>query len=356
MNLRVVGLPGLFGAAGDESIVRTRPRPGLARFLERSEVKRLTPAEGFKPASLLGLDGRTVGSARGPLTVAALGIDPPTNSVQFQLSILSLDEGNVSVPGGNLPPDQARILLTEAKKLETRRLKTVQGEGWDHALVWEEGSLELGTTAPADIQTLKSALPEGDGERMLRAFIDDSVNLLSELELNQRRIDDGLPALNLLWPWSPGFRPEVPNLGLQYGRLIDLFSYNLPLRGVARLAGLRLADRFALGDGLPTRFEWLEREVAKSPAALIVLNTFAELRREERWDEMDWFLAELDRRFLEPALAREEPTKWLILDPDVMAAQSSDFPDGLPFDERLLEDPRPPFDAHPVARDFWLGF
>jgi 2,3-bisphosphoglycerate-independent phosphoglycerate mutase len=355
VNLRVLGLPGLFGAAGDESIVRARPRPGLARFLERSAVKPLNPARGMKSASLLGLDGHQLGTARGPLTIAALGVDPPNNSVQFQLAVLSIEEGKATIPTGILPADQARLLFEAAKKLETRRLKLVPGEGWDHALVWEEGSLELGTTDPAAIQDLKSALPEGDGERMLRSFIDDSVNLLSELEFNHRRIDEGLSPLNLLWPWSPGFRPDVPNLGIQYGRVIEVFAFDLSLRGLARLGGMKLTDRHALGEGLPTRFEWLEKQVAKSAASLISLNTFAELRSTERWEEMDWFLAELDRRFLEPALSREDPAKWLILDPDAMAAQSSDFPDGLPFDERLLEEPRPPHDSNALVRDFWLS-
>ncbi|MFX6823313.1 hypothetical protein ABTH33_20400, partial [Acinetobacter baumannii] len=81
-----------------------------------------------------------------------------------------------------------------------KRLTPVFGPRLTHGLVWEEGSLDLGTRTPPVGESVHTGLPEGDGERLLRQLIDDSVNLFSELELNRRRMDEGKSPFNLLWP------------------------------------------------------------------------------------------------------------------------------------------------------------
>ena len=102
---------------------------------------------------------------------------------------------------------------------------------------------------------MKDVLPEGDNEPALRRFIDDSINLLSELEFNAERLDKGLLPVNLLWPWGQGIRTDVPNLALMRGAPATVLSDSLRLEGVARLAGYRPLGRSWLGNGMNAKWK-----------------------------------------------------------------------------------------------------
>ena len=96
-------------------------------------------------AAWLGLRPESLVLQDGPLMVSALGADPPDGSVHFHLSLMSLIAGVASTPSVAVPAQHVKTLMEAARQLNTRRLTIVEGEGFDHALVWEEGSLELGT-------------------------------------------------------------------------------------------------------------------------------------------------------------------------------------------------------------------
>src|SRR5579864_8245995 len=73
---------------------------------------------------------------QGPLTVAALGADPPDRSTHFHLSLMSFDDGIARLPKVDIASEEQQKVIELTKKLNTKTLTIVEGEGLDHGLVW----------------------------------------------------------------------------------------------------------------------------------------------------------------------------------------------------------------------------
>ena len=202
MRRTVVIVPGLLSDPNSDSFLR-QSLPSLSVLTELGTIKKVAaiPESETPEAMLVGLGPDRVTLRQGPLTVSAFGFDPPERSMHFHLSLMSFEDGIATVPTVLPTPEEEEKLLTEAKRLNTKLLTVLRGEELNHALVWESvGDVGLTSSATLNGKSMAQHLPEGDGESALRRFIDDSINLLSSLELNERRIDQGLPPFNLLWP------------------------------------------------------------------------------------------------------------------------------------------------------------
>lgn len=342
----MLGLPALAGLPEEESLLEDGPAAwrelaarGKVGVLNRAEP-RATPE-----AAWLGLDPAKIALAQGPLTVSALEADPPPRSVQFHLSLMSFEDGMASPIALDVPEKELRIVLEQAHRLNTRALTIVPGEGIDHGLVWENGSLDL-RTVPQPRVVIQD-LPEGDGERMLRRFIDDSINLLSELELNRRRRDEGLPTLNLLWMWGQGMREPVPNLWIERGTRAWVESRSLRLRGLARLVGYRHGPRAFLGRGLGAPWETVLQAALERDAMVIMLDSFAKLREAGRMDEARWVLSDMGDGLVAPLLPEVDKAelRLVVVCPHehgrglwLWAEKGTFGDDPLPFDERALDE------------------
>jgi len=329
-------LPGL---APNEVVFGSRLFRG---WIGDAEVRRLVPQR--SAGELFGIRHGTVDTSEGVLTIAALGADPPPRSTHFAAKILTLDSGTVWDHGATPSPAEHAQIVAALPKLNTKSLTFVAGEPDRHGLVWEQrGDLAVRSPDEAHGRPYREVVPEGDGERALRMLIDDSANLLGEMEFNARREDEGKPALNMLWPWGPGVRGEFPNLAIKRGAPLPVATESLTLAGLSRLVGYRPLDRDSLGRGMPFRFESLPRD----GDLLAILDSPAEFARRDQWDELDWWLAELRQRFLEPVLdgRSESPLHLLIVLPNagdgVAVVYDSDRPavSRLPFDSRVFEEP-----------------
>jgi len=307
----------------------------------------------------MGLNPVNLALQQGPLTISALGVDPPERSVQFHLTLMSLQDGVARLSPYVPTLEELEIIFNEARRLNTRLLTLVKGERLDHGLVWEDGSLELGL-APSryvDGNAVPPYLPEGDGEPLLRRFIDDSVNLLSGLAFNEERLDKGLAPLNLLWPWGAGFRVPLPNLALRRGEATSVESNSLRIAGVTRLAGYRHGHRSAFGRGLNTRLERIVERASTQTSLIAVIDAATQLGSRGKIEELQWFAHELDTRLFGPLLDRALREPWDVTIVSPGGYTGDDEPEdasltglGLeyrsgpppqnshPFDERSLEE------------------
>ena len=344
MQRRLVIVPGWIHQ--DAPVLYDHSLPALNHMAARGQVTHVENIPDNEPtpeAAYLGLDPALTRIASGPLVVAALGAEPPPKSVHFHLSLISFIDDNLTPIPMVVPPADLEVIKDTVRKLDTRDLTIVWGDNVDHGLVWEGGSIDLGTAAPSQpLSPYRACLPEGDGEPRLRRFIDDSINLLGELELNQRRMDEGLPPVNCLWPWGQGFRPALADLGLRRGRSAIVESSSLRLQGLCKLVGYRHNPQSSFGAGTSVK---LDRLVTSS-ADIIVLDQIREFRSKNQLEEARWLTAEIDRRLFEPwaAATEDQPIEILVLttgDPVGLALHyrsNRDLTSTIPFDERATQD------------------
>jgi len=337
----------------DEPVL-DRGLPSISLLAERSILYRLAQLEPVETpeARLLGLRPSEAELRQGPLTISALGADPPPRSLHFHLSLASLYEDVIRQPEPGPGEEEVRTIVEVATKLNTRLLTLVAGSGVDHGLVWEAlGDLETDPISSVVGCPIHEHLPRGDGEPMLRQYIDDSVNLLGELDLNRRRIDEGQMPLNLLWPWGHGERGPIPNLALRRGGPATVISSSLRLAGLTRLAGYRHLDVAWLGSGLQTRLREAAARLLDESNAVLVLHSLETFRAAGELDEAAYFARQLDSELLAPVLAQaaDEPVRLLFAAPssnhDGLAVQFDSKSPGdsiYPFDERSIDEERLP--------------
>jgi len=345
--------PGWVGDQESEDILRQN-LPSLARLSEIGRISRVAPdpVSETPEALVLGLPPDIVRLRQGPLTVSALGADPPERSTHFHLSLRECSDGVIRDSEMVPKPEELRAILEISKKLNSKVLTLVPGEERDHALVWE-GLGDMATQSPRDSvdKTLRSVLPEGDAEVILRRYIDDSINLLSSLELNAIRAEEGLPQLNLLWPWGQGTRTRVPNLALKRGTPSYVVSSSLRMQGLARLVGYRHADRLKLRKGINLDLVAIAKAIGKESSTIVYITTFLELERPAGVEDAAWFTERIDQELLAPIVDRmpDEPIRLTLVAPAVgsvgLALQVDSttlLSSAVPFDSRALDDLRLP--------------
>ncbi len=359
--------PDLHDPDGELSVIRSE-MPCLARFRDHGTVSMVRNSEGKGnlEAEYLGLERDSVSMQQGPLTVAALGYDPPDRSAHYHLSLLSTKNGTIDIPKVQLDFETQRLVLDLSKQLNTRRITICESEGAEHGLVIENGSPESESTSPdqANGKPVQAVLPNCEDENYLRRFIDDSINLLSEQDFNLRRIDNELPPINLLWPWGGGWRQHVTNLGIRFGEVGYVCSNSIRLQGLTRLAGWKHCNRSEFRDGTRINFEFLLNWIRTNELSICLINEFSEFRASEHFEELSWLASELNRRLLLPLFedSLEHEIQMSLFSPSsqantsgiAMKSRSGKLAEGIaPFDERLFDEKRIP--AFSIAESVHRG-
>lgn len=341
MRSLVVHLPGWLSLEGPS--VLASKKAYWTRLVERSQVFRVSPLPptGLHEAAWLGLEPTSVEASPGVLTVAALGADPPPRSVHFSVTPLVLAEDVLLLPATKLTADENRQLVVCAERLNTSRLTFIKADSPDFGLVWTEGSLELGTREPSQIGNYRASLPQGDGEPMLRRWIDDSINLLHEQEFNRVRADQGIETIEVLWPWGQGIRGNFPNLSLRYGAPISVVSASRRIQGLARLCAARHTEPSTLGSGTNLRIEKISTMTGGLQVA--VVEAFMEFHPIENEAERAWLTDQLETRLWTP-LVEEEELNLLVTATDARGGIALHYDSRVPqenhfpFDERIIDE------------------
>ncbi len=177
----------------------------------------------------------------------ATGIEAPmyARDVAFRINLSSLGEtGLIADTAGEsiAAEDALELMAVVDEKLSTHRLRFYPGRHTTHVLLWTDGphGLECTPAPLAEGKRLEDVLPRGEGDGALRQLIWDSAELLNAHRINHRRVEDGLPPVNLVWPWAPGPVPNLRHFAVRTGLRAFALASRLEVRGAARAAGLRV--------------------------------------------------------------------------------------------------------------------
>ena len=227
--------------------------PYLDRLAETGRVGavQVTPPDMYPGSdaanmALLGYDPRKYYTGRGPIEAAAMDIPLNEKDVAFRCSIISTDGTNLlDYSAGHITTEEARPIIALANdKLATRAMRLFPGVSYRHILRWTDGPVDVKTSPPHENmgKPLREIYPEGEGDTKIRAFIEDSLNLLDDLPFNRERRAEGKLPANMLWLWSPGRTPVLPSFLRKRQLTGAVISAVDVVRGLGKLTGLEIVN------------------------------------------------------------------------------------------------------------------
>ncbi|MCD8474628.1 MAG: cofactor-independent phosphoglycerate mutase [Bacteroides graminisolvens] len=243
---------------GDKTLLQYAKTPYMDMLARMGRNGRLqTVADGFHPGSevanlsVLGYNLPKVYEGRGALEAASIGIDLKPGEMAMRCNLICID-GEVikNHSSGHISTEEADVLIQYLQeKLGSDKVCFHTGVSYRHLLVIKGGNKQLDCTPPHDVplQPFRPLLV-----KPLQAEAEDTASLINELILksqellknhpiNLERIADGKDPANSIWPWSPGYRPQMETLsdtfpGIKSGAVISAVDL---IRGIGYYAGLR---------------------------------------------------------------------------------------------------------------------
>ena len=243
---------------GDKTLLQYAKTPYMDMLARMGRNGRLqTVADGFHPGSevanlsVLGYNLPKVYEGRGALEAASIGIDLKPGEMAMRCNLICID-GEVikNHSSGHVSTEEADVLIQYLQEeLGSDKVCFHTGVSYRHLLVIKGGNKQLDCTPPHDVplQPFRPLLV-----KPLQAEAEDTASLINELILksqellknhpiNLKRIADGKDPANSIWPWSPGYRPQMETLsdtfpGIKSGAVISAVDL---IRGIGYYAGLR---------------------------------------------------------------------------------------------------------------------
>ena len=231
--------------------------------------------------SVLGYDAKALfhgTEGRGVLEAASLGVDLDKNAVALRVNLISVEDDKIrSHSAGHISNEDAHTLIRDAEAhFKSWPLRLYPGLSYRHVLVLDGGDFRLETFPPHDnvgtpwrdlaIRPIDPSSPAGkETADLLNRFTEESRIFLENHPVNIRRRADGQQPANLLWPWAPGKKPDMPTIEERFGvRGAAVTAVDL-IKGIAIYAGMKPINVEGATGLYDTNFE------GKADAALAAL-------------------------------------------------------------------------------------
>ena len=256
---------------GGKTLLQVAHTPYMDKLARMGRTGRLvTVANGFHPGSevanmsVMGYNLPKVYEGRGPLEAASIGVDLKPGEMAMRCNIICL-EGDLlkNHSAGHITTPEADILVKYLQeKLGNGRVHFYTGVQYRHLLVIKGGDKRIDCTPPHDVPlkpyrplmvkplpgTEHITQPEGGAELtpkqtadLINDLIVRSQELLENHPLNLKRKAEGKDPANSIWPWSPGYRPQMEPLAEKYPQIRkgSVISAVDLINGIGYYAGLR---------------------------------------------------------------------------------------------------------------------
>lgn len=246
---------------GGKTILQAAHKPYMDMLAKSGCTGMLkTVPEGFVPGSevanmgVLGYDVNKVFEGRGVLEAANIGVDIKPGQMGMRCNIICIQNGCIkNHSAGHISTEEASELIDSLEReLGSDRVHFHKGIQYRHLLVIDGGDKRIVCTPPHDVpgqpfQPLlaKASVPEAEPTaELLNDLIMRSQRILSEHPVNLKRVAEGKDPANSIWPWSPGYRPEMktlPELFPSIRRSAVISAVDL-IKGIGHYAGMRVID------------------------------------------------------------------------------------------------------------------
>lgn len=243
---------------GGKTLLQAARTPNMDNLARMGRTgKLITVAPGFHPGSevanmsVMGYNLPRVYEGRGPLEAASIGIDLKPGEMAMRCNLVCI-EGDIikNHSAGHITTEEADALIKFLQEqLGDERIHFYTGVQYRHLLVVKGGDKRLGCTPPHDVPLkpfrpllIKPECPEAqETADLLNDLILRSQALLNNHPVNLKRMAEGKDPANSIWPWSPGYRPQMERLSdrfpqIKRGAVISAVDL---INGIGYYAGLR---------------------------------------------------------------------------------------------------------------------
>lgn len=246
------------GSLGNKTVIQAAHTPYMDMLASKGRNGLLdTIPKGFSPGSeianlsVLGYDVPAVYEGRGVLEAASMGIDIYEGEMAMRCNLVSIDgEMLKNHSAGHISTEEASELIRFLEKsLGDEVFSFHPGVSYRHVLKMKGGNKFINCIPPHDIpekpfkpNMIKPERPEAkDTADALNSLILKSQEILRGHPINLKRISEGKDPANSIWPWSPGFRPNMKPLfemfPIKSGSVISAVDL---IRGIGVYAGLEV--------------------------------------------------------------------------------------------------------------------
>ena len=243
---------------GNQTLLQYSHTPYMDMLASKGRTGQLiTVSDGFHPGSevanmsVMGYNLPKVYEGRGPLEAASIGVELQPGDMAMRCNIVCI-EGEIlkNHSAGHISTEDADILVKYLQEhLGNDQVQFHTGVQYRHLLVIKGGNKHLDCTPPHDVPLhpfrpllVKAEVPEAqETADLLNDLILKSQELLKNHPLNLKRMAEGKDPANSIWPWSPGYRPQMEPLSVMYpsikrGSVISAVDL---INGIGVYAGLR---------------------------------------------------------------------------------------------------------------------
>lgn len=218
-----------------------------------------TIPEGFAPGSeianmsVLGYDVAKVFEGRGSLEAASMGVAIGEGEMAMRCNLICIENQKIkNHSAGHISNEEAtELILFLQKELGNDVINFFPGVSYRHLLKIKGGNKQLTCTPPHDVPGTPFAdvMIEAETEDaretadLLNNLILRSQELLENHPVNLKRASAGKDKANSIWPWSPGYKPEMKTLletyKLKSGSVISAVDL---IKGIGVYAGLKVIE------------------------------------------------------------------------------------------------------------------
>lgn len=243
---------------GGKTLLQYSATPYMDMLARKGRTGRLmTVAEGFHPGSevanmsVMGYNLPKVYEGRGPLEAASIGVDLQPGDMAMRCNIVCI-EGDIlkNHSAGHITTEEADVLVKYLQEhLGNERIQFHTGVQYRHLLIIKGGNKNIDCTPPHDVPLqpfrplmVQAETPEAqETAELINDLIVRSQELLADHPINLKRMAEGKDPANSIWPWSPGYRPQMEALSemypqIQKGSVISAVDL---IHGIGVYAGLR---------------------------------------------------------------------------------------------------------------------
>lgn len=273
------------GSLGGRTPLQAACKPSIDRVaaLGWSGMLATVPA-GFAPGSeianlsVLGYDLPKVFEGRGSLEAASMGVRIEDGEMAMRCNLLTIEQGRIkNHSAGHITGEEAaELIVFLQKELGGGDAIFFPGVSYRHLLKLKGGDKRIATTPPHDVPgtpyrdvLVRALVPEAEATAVrINELVERSQELLKDHPVNRARVAAGKEPANSIWPWSPGYRPQMETLMQRYGIRDGVVISAVDLiKGIGVYAGLKPVDVEGATGLYTTNYE------GKARAALDALRT-----------------------------------------------------------------------------------